>query len=138
MGKFVYAIMTAFMIELALYLFAGFDVNKTNIFAILFNPAVLEFSVWFVAIIAALGFIAAVVIVPGLLVQFNIYAFYAGVITASISFALSISHLYSWLYGEFSTLMTSDSLAQVICIMIVSPFLLYYIIACMEWVRANQ
>ncbi len=136
MGKYTYAVIMVFAIEYALWLFAGTSYSQTSLFGILFDPTTLISNPLYIAILVALAAFAASAIIPGNLYQINIYALYAGLAAAFISFSLSIVHLWSFIYGELSG--RTIELAGPITILIISPILIYYLISTAEWVRSNQ
>jgi len=136
MGKFVYAVIMVFVIELALYLFGGTSYSTTSLFNLLFNPSILISSPFYILITVALAAFAASAIIPGNLYQINIYALYAGMAAIFITFTLSIIHLWQFTYGELSGILTMN-FAQIITTLIIAPFLIYYLLASAEWVRSN-
>ncbi len=136
MGKYAYAVLMVFSIEFALWLFAGANYSKTSLFGILFDPTTIISNPLYLIIIAAFLTFAASAIIVGNLWSINIYALYAGIAVAFISFSLSIVHLWQFIYGELSGMTTE--LATPIAILIIAPILTYYIIATAEWVRSNQ
>ncbi len=136
MGKYTYAVIMVFAIEYALWLFAGTSYSNSSLFGILFDPTTLISSPLYIAILVALAAFAASAIIPGNLYQINIYALYAGLATAFLSFSLSIVHLWQFIYGELSGITTQ--LAGPITILIIAPILTYYLISTAEWVRSNQ
>lgn len=135
MGKYTYAVLMVFAIEFALWLFAGTSYSTTSLFAILFDPTTLISSPLYIAITVALLAFAASAIIPLNTFQINIYALYAGLATAFISFSLSIVHLWTFVYGELSGI--STQLALPITTLIVAPILTFYLISTAEWVRGN-
>jgi hypothetical protein len=141
--KLVYALMTAFAIELSLYVFGGMDMAKTSIFGILFNPSTIASSVLWLLILASVALVGVAIFLPGLFAQLNPYALYAIVMGSLLPLVVSIVHLYQWTFSELASILPSCSVSscpmgQLIAIIICSPFLLYYIIACLEWIRGNQ
>ena len=136
MGKYVYAVMMVFTIEFALYLFGGTTYSSTSLFGILFNPSILLSSPLYIAITVALAAFAASAIIPLNTFQINIYALYAGLAAAFISFSLSIVHLWTFINLQLSGALTIQ-MAQIIATLITAPFLAYYLISTAEWVRGN-
>ncbi len=138
MGKYTYAVLTVFAIELALYLFAGASYSGTTLFGLLFNPTnFLSNTLYTITILGVLAAFAASVIIPGNFYQINIFALYAGVIVVFISFGLSIIHLWQFIYGELSGMLTAD-FALMITGLLIAPIFLFYMMASLEWVRSNQ
>lgn len=135
MGKYAYAVLMVFSIEFALWLFAGTNYSSTSLFGILFDPTTLTSNPLYIIIVAAFLTFAASAIIVGNLWSINIYALYAGIAVAFISFSLSIVHLWQFIYGELSGLTTE--LATPITILIIAPILTYYLIATAEWIRSN-
>lgn len=137
MGKYAYAVMMVFSIEFALWLFGGTNYSTTSLFGILFDPTTLESNpLYSTIIIVALAAFAASAIIPGNLWSINIYALYAGIAVVFIGFSLSIVHLWQFVYGELSGMLTIE-LATPITILIIAPILTFYIITTVEWVRSN-
>ncbi len=135
MGKFVYAILTAFAIEMALWLFAGTSYAQSSVFSLLANPSILTSSAFYLLLVGALAAFAASAIIVGNIWQINVYALYAGVAAVMITFGLNIVHLFIFIQGELSGL--TPEFALPITMLICAPLLLYYLIATMEWVRNN-
>ena len=135
MGKYAYAVIMVFSIEFALWLFAGTSYSSTSLFGILFDPTTLLSNPLYIAIGVTLLAFAASAIIPLNTFQINIYALYAGLAVAFISFSLSIVHLWQFVYGELSGVTTQ--LALPITTLIIAPILTYYIISTVEWVRGN-
>jgi|TARA_Y100000034_G_scaffold19770_1_gene22428 hypothetical protein len=138
MGKFVYAVVAVFFIEMALWLFAGATYANSSLFSLIMNPSNLATTAVYVLIFGTLAVFGASTVIPGNFFQINIYALYAGIATSLITFAISVSHLWSFVYGELTGVMPNDLvMAQVITVIMVSPFLIFYILAIAEWVRSN-
>ena len=135
MGKFVYAVLMVFIVEMALWLFAGTEYSQSSLFAIISNPSTLLSSPFYILITVTLAAFAVSAIIPGNIYQVNVYALYAGIATVLVSFSISIVHLSQFIYGELSGLTTEFALP--ITILIVAPFLVTYIFATVEWVRSN-
>jgi len=135
MGKYAYAVIMVFSIEFALWLFAGASYSNTSLFGILFDPTTILSNPLYIAIGVVLLAFAASAIIPLNTVQINIYALYAGLAVAFISFSLSIVHLWTFIYGELSGITTQ--LALPITTLIIAPILAYYLISTVEWVRGN-
>lgn len=136
MGKFIYAVMMVFIIELGLYLF-GASYSTTSLFNVIDNPSSLLSDPLYLLIVATLGLFALSAIIPLNTFQINIYALYAGVMVIFVAFGLSIVHLWQFLNGALDPLVTVE-LARVIKMLIIGPTLMFYLIAALEWVRANQ
>jgi len=139
MGKFVYAILLVFVVELALFLFQGTTYVNTPVFELLLNPNNLLSDVIYIALLLALGALGASVIIPGNFIQLNVYAIYAGLAIAFISFIASIAHLWTFVndaIGGLEGVATVD--ATWISGLIVAPFIIFYLLAVTEWVRSNS
>lgn len=134
MGKFIYSVMAVVMIELSLWLFAGSEYANTTVFGFLFNIS--ELNLFYLAIYGAIALTATIGIVASSVAQLNIYGVYSGVALAALTFFLSIAHLYSFVYGELSAVL-SIQFAQILAILITAPLLITYSLAVMEWVRSN-
>ena len=136
-SKFIYAVMTVFMVELAVWLFGGSTYGNTSLFAILLDPStLLNSNLYVTVIVAALIAFAASAIIPGQLWSINIYALYAGVVLVFMGFLASVIHLWVLLHGSLTTL--GYPLSSIIPTLITFPVLIFYLIAGLEWVRSNQ
>lgn len=138
MGKFTYAVLMAFAMELSLYFFGGVNYSQTSLFSVLLNPSNLSSSSLWATIKLAVAALAAAQIIVGNFYQINIYALYALVIGVVLSFALAIVNFSSWMLAEVSGIVNSPEIANFVTAIFMAPLLLYFIIACLEWVRANQ
>ena len=135
MGKYTYAVLTVFLIELALWLFGGTSYSTTSIFDVLLDPSTLISNPFYIAVIAALALLGVSAIIPGTFIQINIYALYASLAGIFLSFSISIAHLWIFINGQLTDM--SSQFALVIPTIIVAPFLLFYLISTVEWVRGN-
>jgi len=135
MGKFVYALVTAFALEFAIWLFAGVDYSQTTLFNFIISPTTT--SALYVLIYGAIGGLLVVGIVASAFISINIYGVYAMIGAVFLSFITSIAHLATFVYGELSGTV-SPEMALIITAVINLPFALGYSIAVAEWVRGNQ
>ena len=135
MGKFVYALMTAFAIEMSLWIFTGNEFARTAIYNLLSDPTSLTSATIYIVILAALTIFSLSAVLPGTFVSINIYALYAGLALAFITFGWNIVHLFTYLNGELAGLGTELSL--IISMIVCGPILMFYLIAVVEWVRNN-
>lgn len=137
MGKFAYALLTLFAIELSLWFFGGTTFEKGTLFDLIFNPhTLLNNSLYITVIVGTLGFFALAVVVAGNFFNINIYALYAGISVILITFVWSIAHLFVWLHGELVDFMPGN-FSLVVSSIVTAPFLVFYLIAVTEWVRSN-
>ena len=136
MGKFMYAVLLMFGIELSLYLFGGTDFSNTLLFGMLFNPASIWTNAFYLVITAAIAIAIGATIIPGNFVQLNTIGLYAGIAAVLITFLASAVHLWSFINGSLTEL--SIESAQIVATVIVAPLIIFYIFAVSEWVRANQ
>lgn len=136
MGRLVYALITAFAIELGLYLFSGANYTQSTLFGLLLDPSNLPSSSLYLVIFGALAAIGASVIVIGTFWNINIYGIYAGMALAFLSFILVIVHLWVFINGQLSELITANS--SIIATIITTPFLLAYMIILADYVRGNE
>lgn len=134
MGKFAYAVLTMFAIELSLYLFAGVNYANSSLFGLILNPEGLVTSAFYILIFGALIVFAASTIIPGNFIQINTTALYAGIGVELITFTLSVVHLWQFLNGELTGIFDSTVASEWISAVIVAPFLVFYILAISEWV----
>lgn len=138
MGKFIYAIITAFLIELSLWLFAGTDYANSALFGLLTDPSNLTTTAIYILLYGTLAVFGASAVIPGNFIQINIYALYAGIAVILITFTLPIVHLFQFVFGELQGIFPLDTvLAQAITILIVSPFIIMFMMGLTEWVRSN-
>ena len=138
-GKFTYAVMLVYFIELAMYMFGGPEAGATSIFNFLFNPSTILSSPLYAGLLIALGAISISAIIVGNLWSVNIYALYTAVVLIAITFVLSIVHLWQFLDGEFASITILDPItSQIILAVVISPLVWFYLTAVLEWVRGNQ
>ena len=137
MGKYIFAVLTVFAVEFALYLFGGQNISQTSLFGILFNPSGIGSNALYIAITLAVTTFGVASIIPGNIYQNYISLFYVGIVAIFITFALSLSHFYVFIYGELQPLLTDD-FARAITILITAPLLAFYIMSSLEWIRGNQ
>jgi hypothetical protein len=137
MGKFIYAVMLVYVIELALWLFGGTTYSNSSLFTLLLDPSAITSSAFYTVIIVAMGGFALATIIPGNLWQINVYALYAGIGVIVITFVISIAHLWMFIGGELEGILTAQ-FTTLIQILITSPILVTYLLAVAEWVRSNS
>ncbi len=133
MGKFTYAVLMVFTIELALYIFTGTEYATTTLFDMLLDPSTLIANPLYILFGVSLVVFGASAIIPGTFYQNQISFMYLSIAVAFLSFSMSIVHLWTFINGELSGL----GLGNLISLLIISPILIYYIIATTEWVRSN-
>ena len=139
MARYVYALLTIFIIELALWLFAGTDYSQSALFSLLSDPASASSSSFYLKIKLALQAFGAAAIIAGFIFSKNTAGIYAGVAGAFLTYAFVIADLYKFIFGQLTErLGTADPFALTITSLIVAPLLLYFLMATLEWVRSNQ
>jgi len=135
MGKFMFAILLVFAVELALFVFGGIGYAQTSLFSLIYNPS----SVWtnplMLLFFIAIGVSIGATIIPLNLWNVNTIGIYAGIIVITMRFIYSIFHLGTFIYGSLSGL---GELAPLITAIIIGPLAIGYAIASLEWMRANQ
>ena len=137
MGKFTYAMITVFLIEVALYLFGGTTYANTSLFSFLFNPtttSAVYTLIW--GLIATFGLAG---IVASSFFSLNIYGLYSKIASVLMGFGVALFQFWQFINGELTSIfgVANASFADILSVMIVSPLVLYYILAVTEWVRAN-
>lgn len=135
MGKFVYAVMMVFVIELALYLFGG-TYGNSSLFNLITNPSLLTSNPIYILILGAVAAFAIATIIPFTSGGVSVYVLYAGIIAIFITFGASIVHLWGFLNGTLTPLISAE-MALVVKALIIGPILITYILACAEWIRSN-
>lgn len=136
MAKIVYAILTAFAIELALYLFGGTSGSTSSLFGLLLDPSGIATDPLYLIIVGALAAIGFSTIIIGTFYNINIFGIYAAVAAVLLSFALTLAHLWTFLNGELPILQVGDS--SIIATIIVAPLLIAYLIITLNYVRSND
>lgn len=135
MAKMAYALMSIIIIEMALYFFAGTDYSNTTLMDLVLNPSIILNNAWYIAVAAALVIFAASAIIPGSFVQINIYALYAGLASAALTFTAVLVDFWTFLNGSLSGI--NQTLSSLILGLTIVPLIIFYITAIVEWVRQN-
>lgn len=135
MAKLTYALILVIIIEMALYFFAGTSYSQTTLFGLLNNFTGISTNTLYVALIAGLAVFAAGTIVVGSVYQINMFGVYATIATILITFSLNIVHLGIFVNGQLSDL--GIPMATLITMIILTPLLITYLMATIEWVRSN-
>ncbi len=137
MAKIIYAIMIVLFVEFAMFLFAGTTYAKTSLLSMILDPSAITSTVFYVAIFAILATFAGSVIVSGNFYNINIYALYSAMIVIFIGFIQTLVHLYVFIGSSLQTSLTPEMI-QVIQVIFLGPLLIFYLVACLEWIRGNQ
>jgi len=136
MGKYVYAVLLALLIEFGLFLFGGTEYANSSLFAIINEPILILKNPFYLVIEAAIAIFIGAKIVPGNFIELNTYGVYAGVAFVSLTFLLSIVHLWSFMNAQIGSAI-SESFAQIVTAVVVIPLVVFYAVSTIEWVRAN-
>lgn len=136
MAKIIYAILTAFAIELGLYLFGGTSASTSSLFSLLMDPSGIAADNLYTIIVVALAAIGASTIIIGTFYNINIYGIYASVASVFLSFVLVIAHLWVFINGELTSLQVGSS--SIIATIVTAPLLISYFIVTLNYVRSND
>jgi len=145
MAKLYAALMLVFVIEVALVVFGGTDYPQSSLFNLLTSPEIFSSSGFYLIMLGILTTAALAYIVPGSFIQVNQWALFAAAGAVTITFGVHISHLYSFLSGQLTSIMDpgasctafSSCTGNLIAVLITAPLLLFYIITVVEWSRNN-
>jgi len=136
MAKIIWAVLTAFAIELAVYLFGGSDIANSSLFSLLLNPSSISTASLYLIIKAAMVAIGASTIIIGTFYNINIYGIYASVAAVLLTFALSIADFWRFLNGQLVSLQVANS--SIIATIVTAPLILSYLIITLNYVRSND
>ena len=152
MGKITGALILAFIIEIAIVLFTGLGEEKSSLFTFLMNPVTFDKSAFYIIMYAVLVLAGVSLITPGAFVQVNQWALFAAASALMLAFSINIIHLWSTLTGQLGSILDAEYLASVpgavctintfctswiVASIIIGPLLIYYLVAIVEWSRAN-
>ena len=128
------------VIELGLYYFAGSTYSNTSLANMVLNPSTIPSNVLYLAIVAAITLMVATQIIPGNFFQINIYGVYAGIITFAITFVASAINLSTFMNSELTAVFGpgGTDVSTFITAIVATPIIIFYIMACIEWVRFNN
>lgn len=134
MGKMTMALLVVFAVELAMTLFlTGGGGSNTSIYTLLINPSGMEgnsFFLMFISRIGAIGTLSA--IVAGFLFLIRVEPAYAILTATFITFGLNITRLWTAINSQAAFGDSNALIATIIC----SPLLIFYIMACMDYIRS--
>ena len=136
MAKIIYAIMLIFSLEFAMYLFAGTTYGKTSLLALMFEGSITA-STLYTVMIVIIGAFAAATIIVGNFININIYALYAAMILVFISFVQTLTSFKNLIASELTEVLSVEMIT-ILQGVLVFPLIVFYIIACVEWIRSNQ
>jgi hypothetical protein len=136
MAKVIWALLSAFAIELALYMFGGTSYETSSLFKLLIDPSGIGASTFYLLIVGAMLAIGATTIIIGTFYNINIYGIYASVTAVLITLSLIMAHLWTFLNGELTSLNVDNS--SIIASVIVVPLLAAYMFIVLNYVRAND
>jgi len=145
MAKLYAALILVFVIEVALVTFGGTDYPQSSLYGFLSAPEAFSSTGFYIAMFAILVSAGVAYIVPGSFVQINQWALYAAFGAIAITFGVHISHLYSFLNGQLTSIMDpgvvcgtlSKCTGSWIAMLITAPLILWYLITIVEWGRNN-
>ena len=138
MAKIVYAVLSAFAIELALFLFGGNTTVTSKLFGLLIDPSGIATNGLYIAISGALILIGATSIIIGTFYNINIYGIYAAVASIFLSFVLILVHLWTFIDGQLSEGSVVVAQHSMIATIIVAPLLITYMIITLDYVRGSN
>lgn len=133
--KIIFPLLTAFGIELALFLFGGGTYANSSLFGMIYNPASIFTNQLYITIVAMIAVSIGAAIIIGNFYQVSNLGVYATLAAVLITFISTIIHLSSFINGQLTEI-GIDS-AGVITAIIIAPFLLGYLISVIEWMRWN-
>lgn len=146
MARIVYALVLVFVIEAALFFFAGTTYTTSSLFNMFSNPADILNNPLYLLLAGAITLMVASQIIPGNFFQINIYGVYASMIVIIITFVSSIFRLATFMHGQlapmfgcnpYTGILTCSPSAFIIMILTV-PIGIVYLMACIEWMRFNN
>lgn len=137
MGKMVPALMTVFLLEIALIYFGGTSYTQTALYTFLSNPTGYTSSAFYLVLVGILTASAAAVIVAGSFYQVNQWALFAGAGVAVITFVANISHVWGFVNGQLVGMFSNSEMGGFIATLITAPLFLFYLVAVVEWSRQN-
>ncbi|GAG13042.1 unnamed protein product [marine sediment metagenome] len=142
MGKITGALILVFLIELGLVLFAGTGYANSSMYNFLTNPSAWSSNIFYLLLIAVVSVGAVAIITPGALYTFNQWALFAIASAGMFTFVGSIISLYSFIYSELTPIINGIGAPPfwgvAITSLICGPLMVYYIVAVVEWSRANN
>ncbi len=136
-SKLTYAILLIFILEVAMYLFAGTEYSNTSLFGMILGEGSILSSALFTSLLLIIGGIAAATIISGNFININIYAIYAAMIVVLIKFVQTILAFGNLITSELETVLSPEMMLAVWSILI-GPLIIFYVISCIEWIRSNQ
>lgn len=140
MGKMLSsALVSVFIIELALTYVVGWGITETELYQSLIAPSHFVSTVFYGSIILVLAISSLAVITPGIFASVNQWALFAGASAVMITFVATLGHLWAYIYAQlYSFPNIGPDFAVLIATIITSPLIIYYIAAVVEWSRFNQ
>ena len=134
MSKYVYALIVVFIIEFALWIFAGTTYANSSLFNFVTNPSTT--SPFYTTLYLAIIGLSAFTIVASAFYNINIYGVYAAIAAVFLTFFMSVIHLSEFVYGELSASLSSE-FATIISMLIIAPFAITYLLATVEWIKGG-
>jgi hypothetical protein len=132
-----YALLTTFIIELALTFFSGASWGHTALYDVITNPSGITSSAFYVILIVLLTLSAAAAITPGFIYQTNQYALFAGAVVSLITYVTVFAHFSVFVAGQLYSMVGPEA-TMLITSLICAPLIILYLTAMIEWTRFNQ
>lgn len=144
MGKFIYALLSIFIVEAAMLLYVnpnpapvdaiGFsESNHTILYDFITAPS--TSSKFYSEISIAIGGLTLAAIVASLFVSINVYVLYVAIALFGLSFTMVAAQLSNFVYSAMPFL--DDATRILVAGIVFAIFGIYYVIALIEWVRFN-
>lgn len=135
-SKFTHVLLMVFLVELAMYLFAGTGYTKTPLFNLLTEQLGFFNNPIYLNVVSGIGLFAIAAIFVGTFFQFNINAIYASLAALTVTYIFALVQFWALINSQLHV--NSPELSLLIPTFIVAPLLIYYVVATMEWIRGNQ
>ena len=139
MGKMLStALVSVFIIELALTYVVGWGITETGLYKTLIAPSDILTLGFYTIMLGVLAISTLAVITPGLFYSVNQWALFAVASGSMITFVATLAHLWSYIYAQlYSFPNIGGTFATLIATIITAPLIIYYIAAVVEWSRFN-
>lgn len=134
MGKIVYTLLIAFVVQLALITFAGQDIPTSALYTFLTNPVEWDNSLFISAINDVLLILGGAAIIAGLYFIRNEFILYLGLGAIFFSFGISLYNL--WQFIAQQALLGQG--AEFVATIVIAPIILLYIVTIFDFARGKD
>lgn len=131
------ALVSVFIVELALFYFSGTDVATTSLFEVLVNPSIIMSNGWYLAMVAIISVSIAATLIPSFIIQANQWAYFAVGCIIFITYVQAFVRFAQFINGALAVSMAPE-FTTIITALITAPLIILYITAMVEWTRFNQ